>query len=132
MATEETTATRSDHPTAFERYRHLLVPLALFLLGMWLTRHVWGGVAPEGDDLPYHLSRAQFGWSSIFRAGHLDGWMPRFGAGSQAFLLYGPGLAIVFCTNHSIAGLLSGVAWAFLRYDGVSVSVPATGYTSTM
>lgn len=125
MATEETTATRSDHPTAFERYRHLLVPLALFLLGMWLTRHVWGGVAPEGDDLPYHLSRAQFGWSSIFRAGHLDGWMPRFGAGSQAFLLYGPGLAIVFSALRVVTfGLISdGAAMAVI----MTVSYAAAG-----
>lgn len=83
--------------------RRFWVPLALFLLGLWLTRHAWGGVAPEGDDLPYHLSRAQFGWSTVFRSLHLDGWIPRFGAGSQAFLLYGPGLSMAF----SVVKLLS-------------------------
>lgn len=125
VAVDDPAVSADDRPTGFARYRSLLVPLALFLLGMWLTRHVWGGIAPEGDDLPYHLSRAQFGWSSIFRTGHLDGWSPRFGAGSQAFLLYGPGLAIVFSALRVVTfGLISdGAAMAVI----MTVSYAAAG-----
>lgn len=74
----------------------ILVPLALFVLGMWLCRHALGGAFPEGDDVPYHLSRSVFGYHEIFAKGHLDGWSPNFGAGSENFLLYGPGVSIVF------------------------------------
>lgn len=125
MADEQPTAQAGGRWARLGRHRHLLVPLGLFVLGMWLTRHAWGGVAPEGDDLPYHLIRARFGWSSIFRAGHLDGWLPRFGAGSQAFLLYGPGLAMVFSALRVVTfGLISdGAAMATI----MTVSCAAAG-----
>ena len=49
-----------------------------------------------GDDVPYHLLRARFGWRELLLHGHLDGWSPLFGAGSQHFLVYGPGLTFGF------------------------------------
>jgi len=37
-----------------------------------------------------HLVRAQWGWNHIIGEGRLDGWFPRFMAGHQEYLLYGP------------------------------------------
>ena len=73
-----------------------LVPLALYLAGLWLCRSALAGVFPEGDDVPFHLARAAFGFREIFGRGHIDGWSPLFGAGSQNFLLYGPGVSLLF------------------------------------
>ena len=67
-----------------------------FLVGAVVARHTVEHPILVGDDVPYHLLRARFGWRELFLHGHLDGWSPMFGAGSQHFLVYGPGLTFGF------------------------------------
>ncbi len=86
----------TEQPKASPRAGNFILPLALFVVGMWLCHHALSGALPEGDDVPYHLARSAFGYRQIFGRGHLDGWAPLFGAGSQNFLLYGPGVSFLF------------------------------------
>jgi len=78
------------------------------LLGFWLTRHLYGSGMPQGDDVPYHVARDSFAFHDLFLHGHLDGWSPVFNGGSQQFLIYGPGLAMLCALAHVLTlGLVS-------------------------
>ena len=79
-----------------------------------MTRHLWGGRPPAGDDVMAHLTRADFGLShfwSFLAHGRLDGWMPRFMLGHQEYLFYGPGFTWM-------VGLVRLMSLGFLSTSG--------------
>lgn len=96
MTDRSTTARRS---LSLVTRRRLLTAIAVAIplaLGLYLVRHVvFGGGLPPGDDMPYHAAKNDFATRWFFADGHLDGWSPLFSLGSQQFLLYGPGMAVV-------------------------------------
>ncbi len=108
---------RPAPPTAATRARNRLAALppatwlALVLavgLATAITSPAWGGRPIAGEDVMYHLVRADFGLSRLFAHGRVDGWLPRFDLGFDEFLLNGPGLTgLVAAVRVATAGLFS-------------------------
>ena len=73
-----------------------------FVAGAYATRASVARPVLVGDDVPYHLLRVRFGLHELFLRGRLDGWSPIFGAGSQHFLVYGPGLTLGFAVVKAV------------------------------
>ena len=93
-------ARRFEPVTRWGAERGFTVPTAalvtlITVVGVRLTRRLYGTGLPQGDDAPYHLARNTFAYQQLFSHGHLDGWSPMFSGVEQLFLLYGPGLAMV-------------------------------------
>ena len=94
------------------------------VVGLILVRGVLGGGLPEGDDAPYHVAKNLFAFSEIFGRGHLDGWAPTFSMGSEQFLLYGPGSALV-------ASALRLFTFGTVDHPTLVAWVGALGYVAT-
>jgi hypothetical protein len=102
------TSESTEGPSSTLRHPYWLAGLVTAALGAWLTAPVWGPSPPAGDDVAAHIIRADFAFSHIFGPGHLDGWLPRFMVGYQAFLFYGPGFTwLVGLIRLATFGLLS-------------------------
>jgi hypothetical protein len=92
-------------------------------VALWLTRGVWGDRPPAGDDVMGHLVRNQWGLDEVVFRGDLDGWFPRFMAGHQTFLLYGPGFSWMLAGLRVMSfGMLSTVG-AFKTLTLLSILV---------
>lgn len=102
----------------------MLGPGIGIVVGLILVRGVLGGGLPEGDDVPYHVAKNAFAFSQIFGRGHLDGWAPTFSMGSEQFLLYGPGSALV-------ASALRLVTLGTVDHRTLVAWVAALGYVAT-
>lgn len=72
----------------------LVLELLAVACALWLVGGLWGPGVPKGLDTLAHMVRTDFGLREIFGRGHLDGWSPGTGLGSEIFLFYGPGLAL--------------------------------------
>ncbi len=84
------------------------IPLLAAGLAYVLVRGMWGADPVNGLDTQAHLVRTDFGLRQIFGRGHLDGWAPSPGVGSEIFLFYGPGLALLTGAVRVVSlGLLS-------------------------
>lgn len=104
-------------------------PLFGAILGLWHAKAVFGALLPSGSDMPYHFARVTFGASSILSRFRLDGWMPNFGQGSQAYLLYGSGTTMHFALLRILSlGLLSNVA-VFQMLVAASLVLPGFALT---
>lgn len=78
-----------------ELVRLVGLPVLALAAAAWLTTGVWGAGSPGGLDTMAHVVRTDFGLREVLGRGHLDGWSPSPGVGSELFLFYGPGLAIL-------------------------------------
>ena len=84
-----------------------LGPLVAVAIALFLTRPVWGGGPVAGEDVMFHLLRAEVG-IDLLLDGRLDGWFPRFYLGHQTYLVYGPGLSWAIALVRTLTlGLLS-------------------------
>jgi hypothetical protein len=90
------------------------------VLAAWLTRDVWGGGPPAGEDVMFYLVRSDFGVGSLLLDGRLDGWSTRFYLGHQQFLVRGPDIA-------PLVMLLRGITFGALSVAG---AVKAVGLLS--
>ena len=94
MGTQAQLAKRLLRP----RSRHRPVPgggLLAAACALWLVLGLWGPGVPPGIDTLAHLVRTEIGLQEIFSRGHVNGWAPGTGVGSEIFLFYGPGLALL-------------------------------------
>jgi hypothetical protein len=90
------------------------------VLAAWLTRDVWGGGPPAGEDVMFYLVRSEFGVGSLLLDGRLDGWSTRFYLGHEQFLVRGPDIA-------PLVTLLRGITFGALSVTG---AVKAVGLLS--
>jgi hypothetical protein len=90
------------------------------VLAAWLTRDVWGGGPPAGEDVMFYLVRSEFGVGSLLLDGRLDGWSSRFYLGHQQFLVRGPDVV-------PLVTLLRGITFGALSVTG---AVKAVGLIS--
>jgi hypothetical protein len=99
-------------------------------LALWLTAPAWGARPPGGDDVMGHLVRADWSIHHIFGHLRLDGWFPRFMAGHQEFLLYGPGFDwSLGATRVLTLGLLSDAgAMKVVAIGSIVLLGPAVAY----
>jgi uncharacterized membrane protein/putative flippase GtrA len=98
----------------------LLVAVAL---GVWITKGAWGADPLEGDDVIFHLIRADFGIEHLVAKGRLDGWFPRLMLGHQMFLVYGPGFTWLLA-------LMRGVTLGSLSNEGAMSLVAVGSFTA--
>jgi len=99
-------------------------------LALWLTAPAWGGRPPGGDDVMGHLVRADWGLHHIILRHRLDGWFPRFMAGHQEYLLYGPAFDWVLASVRLVTlGRLSDAGAMKVIQIGSTVLIgPAVAY----
>lgn len=90
------------------------------LLAAWLTRDVWGGGPPAGEDVMFYLVRSEFGIGDLVLDGRLDGWTTRFYLGHEQFLVRGPGI-------YPLVTVLRGITFGALSVTG---AVKAVGLLS--
>lgn len=90
------------------RVRHWALPVLSAAAALWLVRGLWGPEPPGGLDTLAHVVRTDFGLREVFGRFHIDGWAPAPGVGSEIFLFYGPGLAMLVGAVRVLSlGLLS-------------------------
>ena len=82
-------------------------PLVAIALALFVTRPVWGGGPVAGEDVMFHLLRAEVG-IDLLLDWRLDAWFPRFYLGHQTYIVYGPGLSWAIALVRGLTfGLLS-------------------------
>ena len=96
--------------TGTERTRPVaawLGPLVAVAIALVVARPVWGPGPVAGEDVMFHLLRAEVG-IDLLLDGRLDAWFPRFYLGHQTYIVYGPGLSWAIALVRGLTfGLLS-------------------------
>jgi hypothetical protein len=82
-------------------------PLFAVVVALFVTRAVWGSGPVAGEDVMFHLLRAEVG-IDLLLDWRLDAWFPRFYLGHQTYIVYGPGLSWAIALVRGLTfGLLS-------------------------
>jgi hypothetical protein len=82
-------------------------PLFAVTVALFVTRAVWGSGPVAGEDVMFHLLRADVG-IDLLLDWRLDAWFPRFYLGHQTYIVYGPGLSWAIALVRALTfGLLS-------------------------
>lgn len=99
--------------------------VGLVVLGLWMSRHVYGHGLAAGGDATYHVARNTYGIDHLFLRFHLDGWSPDFSGGSQHFLLYGPGTALLGFAGRILTLGVAGDASILAAISGLALVATA-------